>query len=88
MDELKYARLAVVWGRWKAEIIESLLEAHGIDVELVQDSLSHSSVVISFGRVELYVPRGRIEEARQHLESLNLAGEDRGSEQGQAGTPK
>ncbi len=37
MDEMKYARLTEVLGRWKAEIVESLLQSEGMDVVLVQE---------------------------------------------------
>ena len=43
MDEMKYAKLTEVNGRWKADLIESYLEAHGIDVELIQESIGHTS---------------------------------------------
>ena len=41
MDELKYEKLGEVNGRWKAEIIQSLLLAEGIEAQLVQDAVTH-----------------------------------------------
>ncbi len=48
MNELKYTKLTEVLGRWKAEIVETFLESEGIDVELIQDSLSHSFYTHAF----------------------------------------
>jgi hypothetical protein len=64
MDEMKYAKLTEVLGRWKAEILESFLEAEGIDVELIQDSLSHTFYTHAFAPVEIFVPKERLEQAR------------------------
>ena len=43
MDEMKYEKLTEINGRPDAEILESYLEAEGIDVELFQESIGHSS---------------------------------------------
>jgi hypothetical protein len=63
MDEMKYARLTEVLGRWKAEILESFLEAEGIDVELIQDSLSHTFYTHAFAPVQIFVPKEKLEQA-------------------------
>ena len=70
MDEMKYAKLTEVLGRWKAEIVESLLESEGIDVELIQDSLSHSFYVHAFAPVQIFVPKEELERARELVKNL------------------
>ena len=70
MDQLKYEILVEVFGRLEAELIESYLEAQGIDVELVQESVGHSVYPVSvdgLGRVQLFVPKDKIIEARRWL---------------------
>jgi hypothetical protein len=70
MDELKYEKLSEVQGRLEAEMIESYLEAHGIDVELIQESVGHSAFPVTvdgFGRVQIFVPKSKVREAREWL---------------------
>jgi hypothetical protein len=70
MDQLTYEKLAEVNGRMEADIIESLLEAEGIDVELVQESIGHSIYPVSvdgLGRVQIFVPKAKVLEAREWL---------------------
>lgn len=70
MDELKYAKIGEVNGRWKAEIIESFLAAEGIDVQLIQESITQSSYKGAFDLVEIYVPGAKAIRARELLESF------------------
>jgi hypothetical protein len=74
LDQMRYQKLVTITGRWRAEIIESLLEAHGIDVELFQDSVSHSSYVTTFSRVDIFVPRSKVKLARELLGSARSRG--------------
>jgi len=70
MDELTYERIAEVNGRMDAELIESLLEAEGIDVELVQESIGHSVYPVAvdgLGCVQIFVPKDKVLEAREWL---------------------
>jgi hypothetical protein len=70
MDELTYENIIEVNGRLEAEMIESLLEAEGIDVELVQESIGHSIYPVSvdgLGRVQVFVPKAKIIEALEWL---------------------
>jgi hypothetical protein len=70
MDQLTYEKLAEVNGRLEAEMIESLLEAEGIDVELIQESIGHTSFPVTvdgLGRVQIFVPKEKIHEAREWL---------------------
>jgi len=70
MDEMKYAKLTEVLGRWKADIVESFLQAEGIDVELIQDSLSHTFYTHAFAPVQIFVPKEKIEQARELVKDL------------------
>ncbi len=83
MDEMKYEKIGEVNGRWKAEIIESFLEAEGIEVELVQDSVTHYLYKGPFDLVQLYVPNLKAVKARELLESFEEfeADEDEGGEE-------
>jgi len=72
MDELKYEKLSQVQGRLEAEMIESYLEAQGIDVELIQESVGHSAFPVTvdgLGRVQIFVPKDKVQEARQWLKT-------------------
>lgn len=72
MDQLTYEILAEVFGRLEAELIESLLEAEGIDVELVQESVGHTIYPVTvdgLGRVQIFVPKSKIQEAREWLKA-------------------
>ena len=72
MDEMKYEKLTDAQGRLEATMIESYLEAQGIDVELIQESIGHSSYAVlvnGLGRVQIFVPRDKIEEAREFLKT-------------------
>ena len=72
MDQLTYEKLAEVNGRLEAEMIESLLEAEGIDVELIQESIGHTSFPVTvdgLGRVQIFVPKGKVHEAHEWLKT-------------------
>ena len=70
MDEMKFTQLVEVLGRWKAEIIESLLKSEGIDVVLIQDSISSSTYANPFAPVQIFVPKEAIQQARELLETF------------------
>ena len=70
MDQLTYEKLTEVFGRLEAELIESLLEAEGIDVELVQESVGHTIYPVTvdgLGRVQIFVPKVKVLEASEWL---------------------
>ncbi|MCX6034224.1 MAG: hypothetical protein NTV38_04505 [Chloroflexi bacterium] len=72
MDQLTYEKLVEVNGRWEGEMIESLLEAEGIDVELVQESIGHTIYPVTvdgLGRVQIFVPKDKVHEAREWLKT-------------------
>ncbi len=68
MDELKWELLAEVYGRMDAEIIKSLLEAHGIEAELFQEAVGHHiypTTIDGMGRVQIFVSKENAKEARK-----------------------
>lgn len=67
MDEMKWERLADVYGRLEAEMVKSYLEAAGIPVELFQETIGQliPTNLDEFGRVQLFVPNDKLEEARK-----------------------
>ena len=73
MDEMKFTQLAEVLGRWKAEIIEGLLKNEGIDVVLIQDSISNSTYANPFAPVQIFVPKESLQQAGEILESFEEA---------------
>jgi hypothetical protein len=73
MDELKYALLAEVYGRMEAELIKSYLEAHGIDVELFQESVGQNiypTTIDTLGNVQIFVEKDKMEEAVELLKDI------------------
>jgi Putative prokaryotic signal transducing protein len=74
MDTMKWERLTEIQGRLEAELIESYLEANGVDVELIQESVGHSAfpvVIDGLGRVQIFVSKENIQKARELLEDFN-----------------
>lgn len=76
MDEMKYTQLVEVLGRWKAEIIESYLKAEGIDVVLIQDSISQSTYANPFAPVQVFVPKAGLQQARKLMETFEESVEE------------
>ena len=70
MDELKYEKIGEANSRAEAEVIESFLKAEGIDVELVEESVSHSTFVVPHALVQIFVPSGEANKARKLLKSF------------------
>ena len=71
MDQMQYAQLTEVIGRWKADILESFLRSEEIDVVLIQESVSGSTQQTSFTPVKVFVPKSSMERARRLLETFN-----------------
>ena len=72
MDELKYQLLTEVNGRMQADLLRSYLEAEGIAVELFQEAVGHHIypvLVDGLARVQIFVPKEQIEEARKLLDA-------------------
>jgi arginine deiminase len=70
MDEMKFTQLVEVLGRWKAEILENLLKNEGIEVVLIQDSISNSTYGNPFAPVQIFVPKDVVEQAIEILEAF------------------
>ena len=70
MDNLTYQRIGIVNGCWKADLIESFLKAEGIDVELIQDAMTHYMNRSAFDPVQVYVVNNQVSEALELLESF------------------
>jgi hypothetical protein len=79
-DELQFEMVAEILGRGEAEIIESMLAAKGIRVQLIQDSLSHSAYVTPFGLVQVFVAKSDAERARALIKEYQ-DGEELGEDQ-------
>jgi hypothetical protein len=70
MDEMKWEKLADVYGRLEADVVKSYLEAAGVPVELFQETIGQliPTNLDEFGRVQLFVPGEKLEEARKLYE--------------------
>jgi hypothetical protein len=63
MDELKWAKLTEVYGRMDADLIESYLEAEGIDVEMFQEAVGHQiypTTLDGLAKVQIFVAKENI----------------------------
>jgi len=77
MDELKYELLTEVNGRMQADLIQSYLEAEGIKVELFQEAVGHHIypvMIDGLARVQVFIPKEQIVDARKLLEAFNNTG--------------
>jgi hypothetical protein len=74
MDTMKWEKLTEVQGRLEAELIESFLEANGVDIELIQESIGHTAYPVAvdgLGRVQIFVSKEQAPEARELLEAFH-----------------
>ncbi len=71
MDELKYEKIGEANNRAEAEVIESFLEAEGIDVELVEESVSHTAYAVATARVDIFVPKEKVKMALKLLKPFD-----------------
>ena len=74
MDKMKYELLTELSSRLEADLLESYLEANGIDVELFQESVGHSAFPVTIdmlGHVQVFVPADKMKQARKLLETFN-----------------
>lgn len=71
MDELKYEKIGEANSRAEAEVIESFLEAEGIDVELVEESISHSAYAVATARIDIFVPKVKAKQALKLLKPFD-----------------
>jgi len=70
MEKSTYQLIGMVNGRWKADLIESFLKAEGIDVQLIQDAMTHYMNRSAFDPVQVYVVNNQVSEALELLESF------------------
>ncbi len=73
MDELKWELLTEIYGRLEADLLESYLEAHGIDVELIQEAVGRTIYPVTvngLGLVQVFVPKEKAAEARELLKDF------------------
>ena len=79
MNEMKWGKLTEIYGRLEAEVVKSYLEASGVPVELFQEAIGQliPTNYDDFGRVQVFVPKDRLEEATQlynaYLDSTSRA---------------
>jgi len=74
MNDLKYVLLTEVYNRLEADLLESFLEANEIDAELFQESVGqhiYPVTVDGLGRVQVFVPREMLKEAKILLDQFN-----------------
>jgi hypothetical protein len=89
-DEVEYERIAEVLGRGEADVIKGMLEAEGIDAQLVEESVSQSSFAVPFANVQIFVPSAQAQQARDLVRPFAAViepdddEEERGSERGGA----
>jgi Putative prokaryotic signal transducing protein len=71
MSELTYEKVGEANNRAEAEIIEGFLEAEGIDVELVEESISRSAYAFPLTRIEIFVPKEKALQASNFLKEFD-----------------
>ena len=72
MEEMKWEKLTDVYGHMEADVIKSFLEAEGVPVEMFQEAIGrhiYPTTVDGLARVQLFVPKEKIDEARKLFEA-------------------
>ena len=70
MNDMKYEMLTELTNRLEADLLESYLEAHEIDVELFQESVGQNAFPVTndlLGRVQVFVPKEKMKDAKKLL---------------------
>ena len=75
MDEMKYALLEEVIGRWRADVIENFLKSEGMEVVLIEPTVT-DLFTPSFAPVKIYVLKEELQRARALLEKFNETQEE------------
>lgn len=65
MKEDNWVMFIEVYGRTDAELVESYLKAHGIETELIQDSIERFANPVSQSRVKILVPGAQLKKAQK-----------------------
>ena len=76
MSKMTWEKLTDIYGRLEADMIKSYLEAEGVPVELFQEAVGHHAfptTIDGLGRVQLFVPKEKFEEARKLIDALQNA---------------
>ncbi len=68
---MKYEKIGEANSRAEAEVIESFLEAEGIDVELIEESISRSAYAFPLTRVQIFVPKELLDQALELLKPFD-----------------
>lgn len=74
MNEMKYELLVELHSRMQADLLESYLEANGVDVELFQESVGHTAFPVTIdglGLVQVFVPGEKLNQAKKLFEEFN-----------------
>ncbi|MBE0669506.1 MAG: hypothetical protein IH588_02860 [Anaerolineales bacterium] len=74
MNDMKYELLTELHSRLDADLLESYLEANGIDVELVQESIGHTIYPVTvdgLGSVQVFVPKEKTKAAKKLLDKFS-----------------
>ena len=74
MAELKWKLLVEVQGRLEGDLLQSYLEAYGIQTEIFQEAVGHNSfpvMVDGLGRVQIFVSKEQFTEAEGILKGYN-----------------
>lgn len=73
MNAMKYELLTELTSRLEADLLESYLEANGIDVELFQESIGQNIYPVTIdmlGYVQVFVPKDKLKQAQKLLENF------------------
>ena len=76
---MKWEKLTEIYGRLEADMTKSYLEAEGVPVELFQEAVGQHAfptTINGLGRVQLFVPKEKVEEARKLLENFDNSDND------------
>jgi hypothetical protein len=66
MDEFKWVRFMVVFGRAQADMLESYLNANGVDTQLIQEAYYQYHIGAgAAGEVDILVPNTQLEIAKK-----------------------
>jgi hypothetical protein len=73
MNDMKYELLTELTNRLEADLLESYLEAHGIDVKLFQESVGQNAFPVTtdiLGRVQVFVKKEKMNDAMKLLDNF------------------
>lgn len=77
MDDLEWELVGEFYGRLEADLIQSYLEARGIEVALFQEAVGHHIYPVTIdglGRVQLFVPKDKTAEAKELIAEYRESG--------------